>query len=141
MMALSRLRAAALLFCCSPPAHGAFFGALNRSDHRASAIALRKRLHVNTLITEPGTMEVEWGNDYSLTSDEYTMPSTIKYTPQGRHILWGRTEFAASFDTISTAVENDARIAHFSDRVTFTATCVLLDGEQLDIAIAPQASV
>ena len=56
-------------------------------------------------------MELEWGNDYSLTSDDYTMPATLKYTPEGRHILWGRTEFAASFDTISTAVENDAREA------------------------------
>ena len=141
MISSTRLPAAALLFPCFPMARAAFFGKLNTPDHPSSAITLRKRLHVNTLITEPGTMEVEWGNDYSLTSDEYTMPSTIKYTPQGRHILWGRTEFAASFDTISTAVENDARIAHFSDRVTFTATCVLLDGEKMDIAIAPQASV
>jgi hypothetical protein len=86
-------------------------------------------------------MEVEWANDYSFSSDNYTMPSTIKYTPQGRHILWGRTEFSAGFDTVSTAVENDARIAHFSDRFNFAATCVLLDGEKLDIAIAPQASM
>jgi hypothetical protein len=141
MIALSPLRAAALVCCCSAVAHAAAFGVLEGSDHRSSAISLRKRLHVNTLITEPGTMEVEWGNDYSLTSDAYTMPSTIKYTPEGRHILWGRTEFAASFDTVSTTVENDARIAHFSDRMTFAATCVLLDGEKLDIAIAPQASV
>ncbi len=141
MVASSQLHAAVLLLCCSSMAKAAFFGRLSGSDTRASAIALRKRLHVNTLITEPGTMELEWGNDYSLTSDSYTMPSTIKYTPEGRHIWWGRTEFAASFDTVSTAVENDARIAHFSDRMTFAATSVLFDGEKLDIAIAPFASV
>ena len=27
-------------------------------------------------------MEVEWANDYSFTSDNYTMPWTIKYTPR-----------------------------------------------------------
>jgi hypothetical protein len=138
MISLTRLIAAAAFpLLCPPSIHGAIFG---RSQN-TSSITLRKRLHVNTLITEPGSMEVEWANDYSFTSDNYTMPSTIKYTPQGRHILWGRTEFSAGFDTISTAVENDARIAHFSDRLNFAATCVLLDGEKLDIAIAPQASM
>ena len=131
------LTAALMLHLSSPTLPGAFF---RRSANTPSTITLRKRLHVNTLITEPGTLEVEWGNDYSLTSDSYTMPSTIKYTPEGKHILWGRTEFAASFDTVSSTVENDARISHFSDRLTFAATCVLVDGEKLDIAVAPYAS-
>jgi hypothetical protein len=131
------LTAAVLLQFCSPLLPGSIF---SRSGNASSTISLRKRLHVNTLITEPGTMEVEWGNDYSVTSDSYTMPSTIKYTPEGKHILWGRTEFAASFDTVSSIVENDARIAHFGDRLTFAATSVLFDGEKLDIAIAPYAS-
>jgi hypothetical protein len=121
------------------PVKAAFFR--RAPDRPGSSISLRKRLHVNTLITEPGTMELEWGNDYSITSGGYTMPSTLKYTPEGRHILWGRTEFSASFDTISASVEQDARIAHFSDRLGFTATSVLFDGEKLDIAVAPQASV
>jgi len=116
---------------------GAIF---HRSSIPRSTITLQKRLHVNTLITQPGTVEVDWGNDYSITSDNYTMPSTVKYTPAGTHILWGRTEFAAGFDTVSSAVENDARIAHFGDRLTFTATSVLFDGEKLDLAVAPYAS-
>src|SRR5262245_21939461 len=88
--------ASALLICpCSAPA--ALFHRSASAAPRGAAITLRKRLHVNTLITEPGTAELEWGNDYSLTSDVYTMPSTIKYTPEGRHLLWGRTEFAAGF--------------------------------------------
>jgi len=129
------------LFGWPPAAPAAPFHRLNAPAPRGSAITLRKRLHVNTLITAPGTLELEWGNDYSLTSDDDTIPATLKYTPEGRHILWGRTEFAASFDTISTSVENDARIAHFSDRITCAATSVLFDGEKLDVAIAPQASV
>src|SRR5882672_9102823 len=116
---------------------GAIF---QRSSNPRSTITLQKRLHVNTLITEPGTIELDWGNDYSFTSDSYTMPSTLKYTPEGKHVLWGRTEFAAGFDTVSSAVENDARIAHFGDRLTFTATSVLFDGEKLDLAVAPFAS-
>jgi hypothetical protein len=140
MLSVSRLVAAATLLCLS--SHVVQAEIVGRSQNpRSSSITLRERLHVNTLITAPGTMEVEWGHDYSSTSGAYTMPSTVKYTPEGRHILWGRTEFAAAFDTISSVVENDARIAHFSDRLTFTATCVLIDGEKLDIAIAPQASV
>src|SRR5215510_1272741 len=116
---------------------GAIF---HRSSSPRSTITLQKRLHVNTLITEPGTFELDWGHDYSFTSDNYTMPATLKYTPQGTHILWGRTEFAASFDTVSSVVENDARIAHFGDRLTFAATSVLYDGEKLDLAVAPYAS-
>jgi hypothetical protein len=135
----SRIPAAALLLpLCSTLLPAAVF---SRSPRSQSTITLQKRLHVNTLITEPGTIELDWGNDYSFTSDSYTMPSTLKYTPKGRHILWGRTEFAASFDTVSTAVQNDARIAHFSDRLTFAATSVIFDGQKLDIAVAPYASV
>src|SRR5258708_7564844 len=133
----SRFLTAALLHAYLPILPGAFFG---RSSNPRSTITLQKRLHVNTLITQPGTIELDWGNDYSSTSDNYTMPSTLKYTPEGKHILWGRTEYAAGFDTVSSAVENDARIAHFGDRLTFTATSVLFDGEKLDFAVAPYAS-
>jgi len=131
------LTAALLLHAYLPILPGAFFG---RSSSPRSTITLQKRLHINTLITQPGTVEFDWGNDYSSTSDNYTMPSTLKYTPEGKHILWGRTEYAAGFDTVSSAVENDARIAHFGDRLTFTATSVLFDGEKLDFAVAPYAS-
>src|SRR4051812_39806701 len=51
-----------------------------------SKIALRKRLHVNTLITEPGTAEVDWGSLYSLSTLNFSMPSGIRYTPAGTHI-------------------------------------------------------
>ena len=122
MSYFSRLLTAALLL----PVWSTLLPAANRSPASQSTITLQKRLHVNTLITQPGTIELDWGNDYSFTSDSYTMPSTLKYTPAGKHILWGRTEFAASFDTVSSAVQNDARIAHFSDRLTFAATSISL---------------
>src|SRR5205814_5393957 len=103
-------------------------------------ITLRQRLHVNTLITEPGTVELEWANSIS-TSGDFAMPSAFKYTPQGPHILWGRTEYSASFDMVSSTTQDNVPLVQFSDRLNFAATSVLIDGEKLDIAIAPQATV
>ena len=107
---------------------------------RTSNITLRKRLHVNTLITEPGTVEAEWDNLYSFTSGNFSMPSVIKYTPMGKSILWGRTEFSAAFDSVDSVQQSGQRSTQFSDRVTFAANSVLYDGEKLDIAIQPQAT-
>jgi len=103
--------------------------------HRGPAISLRKRLHVNPLITEPDTIDVEWGGAFT-TSGTDTMPVTIHYTPQGSHVYWGRTEFSASFDSLNY----DGSVRHFGDRASFAATCVVRDGDKLDIAIAPVAS-
>jgi hypothetical protein len=122
------------------PARAALFGRFAaHSGSRASAIALRRRLHVNTLITEPGTMELEWGGAFS-TAGNFTFPSAIKYTPEGTHPWWGRTEFSAAFDTLSSVVEFDNRTTQFSDRLTLAANCVVHDGDRFDLAIAPQAS-
>ena len=104
-----------------------------------STITLRKRLHVNTLITQPGTAEIEWGSLYSSDSDHFTLPATFKYTPAGPHVIWGRTEYSVAFDSISVAELGGNRVTQFSQSVTLSATSVLHDGEKLDIAIAPQA--
>ena len=114
--------------------------AVAAGPRRASNITLRKRLHVNTLITEPGTIEAEWDNLYSYTSGSFSMPSVIKYTPTGKSILWGRTEYSAAFDSIDSVAQAGQRTTQFSDRVTFAANVVLSDGEKLDIAIQPAAT-
>jgi len=119
------------------PAEGA---SLLRGSPGGSNISLRKRLHVNTLITEPGTIEIEWDNLYSYTSSNFSMPSNIKYTPEGKSILWGRTEYSAAFDSVDSALLGGERSTQFSDRLTFTATAVLKDGDKWDIALAPQAT-
>lgn len=119
-------------------------GLFQRHGHsagqRAGTIALRRRLHVNPLITPPGTMELEWSHAFSA-SGAYSIPTTLKYTPEGTHTYWGRTEFSASFDSLSSVEQNEDRVTHFGDRVTLAANCVVLDGEKLDLAIAPVASV
>ncbi len=53
--------------------------------NHASAITLRKRLHVNPLITSPDTMEVEWGVAVS-TDGSFTLPAVIHFTPEGSHV-------------------------------------------------------
>ncbi len=133
-MPLRRLVLAALLAAGAAPA-ALFRSAPDENTQRAPAIALRKRLHVNPLITEPDTMDVEYGGAFSW-DGSFTLPMTLHLTPEGHHVWWGRTEFSAAFDSISS---NDA--VHFGDRATFAATCVVHDGEKLDIAIAPAATL
>src|SRR5437899_1477238 len=77
------------------------------SAQRAPAITLRKRLHVNPLIAEPGTMDIEWGGSFSW-DGSYTLPMALRFTPEGHHAWWGRTEFSVAFDSLSS---NDA--VHF----------------------------
>lgn len=102
-------------------------------------ISLQRRVHVNTLITEPGSGEVEWDNVFGVNGN-YVMPSLIKFTPKGSNIIWGRTEFSIGFDTVNSVLEFNQRINHFSDRVTVAATSVLRDGKIFDFAVAPSAS-
>jgi len=135
-MILPRLAAGTAALLCALPAASA--GLLGHLSHGAP-IGLRKRLHVNPLITDPGTMDVEWGGAFS-TGGSFSFPSTVRYTPEGPYIFWGRTEFSASFDSLSSAVQFDDRATQFSDRVTVAANCVVYDGKELDIAIAPQTS-
>lgn len=126
----------AVLWLAPEPARAfrlGFFG----GGHGA-AITLRKRLHVNTLIAQPGTGEIEWGGLYSATNDNFTLPATLKYTPAGSHIIWGRTEYSVAFDSVSVTDVGASRITQFSQSMTVAATSVLHDGEKLDIAVAPQ---
>ena len=118
---------------------GARAALLPRGDsgfaERGPAITLRKRVHVNTLIAQPGTMEIEWGGSFSWNGG-FTLPMALHYTTEGRHPWWGRTEFSVAFDSLA----HDSA-TQFGDRTTFAATCVIYDGDKLDIALAPQASL
>jgi len=135
-----RWAAYGLLWLLAPASHAALLDRPIAGPRGTSNITLRKRLHVNTLITEPGTVEVEWDNLYSYSSGNFSMPSIIKYTPTGKSILWGRTEYSAAFDSIDSVAQAGQRSTQFSDRVTFAANAVLRDGEKLDIAIQPAAT-
>ena len=114
-------------------------GRLSPGRH-ASGVSLRKRLHVNDLITEPGTVELDFGALYSYTSDAFTLPSALKFTPEGGSLFWGRTEYSAAFDSVERAVNTGIRSTQFSDRLTFAATTVVFDSAHFDVAIAPQVT-
>jgi hypothetical protein len=84
-------------------------------------LSLRKRLHVNPLITDPGTFELDWGGAFPI-DGPWSLPSAVRFAP-----AWGRTEFSATFD------------ARRFDRATFAATLVPLDTDHFDVAVAPLA--
>ncbi len=119
------IAALAVLLAIAPPSPAAI-RLRRRPGNRASTLSLRKRLHVSTLISEPGTGELDWGGIYSFSNGNFHWPATLRYTPAGSSIAWGRTEFAVSFDSL--------------DSVTAGATAVLFDGDHLDLAISPQAT-
>jgi hypothetical protein len=93
---------------------------------------------VNDLITEPGTAEIDFGGLYSYSSGAFTLPSALKYTPDGNSLFIGRTEYSLAFDSVASAINTGARSTQFSDRVTFAATSVLFDSPHFDVAVAPQ---
>jgi hypothetical protein len=136
-------RAIVILTClafASSPCFAALLKFISLPGSGNSKITLEKRLHVNTLIAQPGTVEVDWSSLYSISTTNYTMPSAIRYTPEGTSILWGRTEYSVAFDSLSSADVGGSRLTQFSQALTLTATTVLHDGKKLDIALAPQAT-
>jgi hypothetical protein len=136
---LSRVAGWTALLLAALPAHAGFHHWFVSGDGSNSKLALRKRLHVNTLITEPGTFELEWSSLYAFDSANFRMPATLKYTPAGHSIIWGRTEYSLAFDSLTSAESGGGRVTQFSQSLTLTATSVLHDGEKFDFAIAPQA--
>jgi hypothetical protein len=139
-MGFRPLSALVLLLMSNTLAEGAIFHR-SPSGSGGSAISLRKRLHVDTLITEPGTFEIDWAGLYSVSTGNYQSPTGFKFTPEGRHVIWGRTEYSVSFDSLDLTDSGGGRLTQFSQSTTFSATSVLHDGQKLDFAIAPQATV
>ena len=134
------IAAAAILVLGSTPAAGDSSEPA-KSKSGGSTIGLRKRLHIDPLITPPGTVELDFASLYSFSSANYQVPAVIKYTPVGSHVIWGRTEYSLAFDSLDSTAEGGARLMQFSQSVTLAATSVVHDGKRLDFAIAPQATI
>ena len=103
---------------------------------RSARISLRRRLHISSLITDVGTVETEFSTDWT-DPQSFTMPTTVKWTPEGSTLLWGRTEYSANFDVVSSLVTDHNRVTHASDHVGFAGTALLVDGEHWNLAAAP----
>lgn len=129
------------ILLCSANASGAILHRRRSSPAtHASALSYRKRLHVNDLIAEPGTLEIDSGGLYSYTTGEATVPAILKYTPDGDSLLIGRTEYSLAFDSVDSVIDSGLRSVQFGDRLTFAATSVVYDSEHLDVAIAAQGT-
>ncbi len=101
----------------------------------AGGASLRKRLHINSLITQEGTAEVETGGALSLGGDlagAFSLPTVLKYTPPS-----SSTEFNVSFDSLV----DDLEATHFSDRVTLGLTHEFAPWHGLSLAAGPQVSL
>ena len=108
---------------------------------QTSGVTQRKRLHINKLLADPGTVEIDWAYLYSYTTGIITLPSAIKYTPCGDTWLWGRTEYSVAFDSINSATTAGGRATQFSDRLTFQGAVGIKDTKHFDVAFAPQITV
>ena len=135
----ARVVLVAIMLLFHPPLSSAGIHFRSRSHRGATSQSLRKRLHVNSLITEPGTFEVEFANTLSVTSRSDFMPAALKWTPGTGTGIWGRTELNVGFDAVSSVLQPDGRANQFSDHVSFLATSVLYGGAKLNLAIAPEA--
>ena len=51
---------------------------------RATNSTQRRRLHADNLITDIGTVEIEWGNSFA--QGIYAMPTALKFTPSGGRV-------------------------------------------------------
>ena len=97
--------------------------------HQAQSIGNRSRVHVNRLVTESGTIEMEAGISFAEFAG-ITNPILLKYTAAGDSLLLGRTEFSVGFD-----------YAHASNDITLAATSLLYDGEHWNVALAPTLTI
>ncbi len=97
--------------------------------HQAQSIGTRNRVHVNRLITEPGTFEMEVGAGFSEYGDNID-PVLLKFTAAGDSLLLGKTEYSVGFD-----------YWHGSNDVTLAANSLLLDGERWNVSVGPTVTI
>jgi hypothetical protein len=93
-----------------------------RFQRNAQSIGTRNRIHVNSLITEKGTVEIEAAASWSETGD-YISPILLKYAPGHR------IEYSVGFDS-----------AHPGNDVTVAANTLLYDGEHWNFALGPNVT-
>jgi hypothetical protein len=109
------------------------------TQQRPSSLANRSRLNVNSLITTPGTFEMEWYGVYWMDGD-FSVPTTWKVTPGREGGFWARTELSASFDALAGHGVGSDYVVQSTDHLTFTSTTVLGGVGPVQFALAPTAT-
>ena len=112
-----------------------------RSARRSFAINLRRRLNVQPLITDPGTVELDWNFLLSNQASDFSLPTTLRITPEGPYVFWGRSEFSVNFDAVESSTASGSRVNHFTDRVNLAMTSVLVDAAHFDLAAGPEVTI
>jgi hypothetical protein len=100
-----------------------------RIRQHSQSIGLRNRVHVNRLITESGTVELEAGALFHA-GGAFDLPMLWKHTPFGRSLLIGRTEYSLGFDAIPRE----------DGQYTVAAQSLVLDGEHWNVSLGPNAT-
>lgn len=118
-----------LLIATAPLSAIQFRRRLPHFHHQAQSIGTRNRIHVNRLITETGTLEMEAGAGFAESGD-ITNPVLLKYTPAGRSLLAGRTEYSVGLDYGQGATD-----------VTVAANSLLYDGEHWNVSLGPSLTL
>lgn len=98
----------------------------------------RPTFTADTSTTAPGTLELEMGMGSS--GRFFSLPTSIKFTPDAGRGLFHRMEFSLHFDAISSVSEDDERETHFSDRLGLVIRRPVYLGESFSLAVAPRAS-
>ncbi|MBI5280832.1 MAG: hypothetical protein HY858_04050 [Candidatus Solibacter usitatus] len=123
----------ALLLVCGFPTEAR---TRSHAHRRPSGLSLRRRLFTSPLITDPGSVDLEFSGAFD-TNSSWTLPTTLKYTPLG----W-RTELSAGVDTLARVVEGSGGTGtHFSDHLNLAATTAFHAGERFSWAFALTLSV
>lgn len=98
---MSRLRLSSLLVLILLLAGGVAEARLRRFHHQAQSIGTRNRVHVNRLITEPGTLEMEIGAGFGVD------PALVKFTGAANSLLLDGLHWNVSAGPAVTIVRQD----------------------------------
>lgn len=106
------------------------------ASHHPSSLAQRRRLNVDSLITEPGTVEMEWYGVFWW-NGAFSVPTVWKVTPGKESGFWARTELSASFNAVAGQDVDSSYVVQSTDHLTFAATTVVGGLGPIQIAVAP----
>jgi hypothetical protein len=101
-------------------------------------MSLKRRLHVNNIIAEAGTAELELDASFSPEGD-FVFPTLWKFTPDGGKLLHGNTEFSLGYDTAVSDYASGPLATHFSDHLNLNMTSEIIDAGHFSLAAGPQA--
>jgi len=92
-----------------------------------------------TSTTAPGTVELEIGGTFA--DGVYTVPTTLKFTPDASKGFFEQGEFSVGFDSVSVVSAGGRRVTQFGDRLAFGYRRPVYRGGSLSFAVAPQGTV